>query len=144
MNGLRISKDEFLTHLLCAVDARFHENCLSLFVSHRNVTAPINKETSSEKDIPFERLTKEMPKNQKQTWNSLLLHSHYVLYGGQLGRNVLLKKLEAHFGKELLIPSSSGIANIVLFKKHCALSLAKADKEDSLIADSIKILVHAI
>jgi len=129
---------------LCAVEARYHSKCLSLFVSHRNISAAVNKEKTTAKDLALEQLAKEMSEDPSRIWNTVSLHSHYVLYGGHLGKKTLLQKLQTHFGEELVILSASGFSNIVLFRKYCPISLVKVEKEDNLLEDSIKILANAI
>ena len=67
----------------------------------------------------------------EKIWTSTELHSCYQTYEGEaLSRQQLVTELQTHFGKDILVLSSPGIANIVIFRTHASSLLHVIEEDD--------------
>ena len=100
---------------LCAVDARYHKNCYSLFMNSlavQYVGGSPNKEQLL--DQAFEDAVAVIRQAPSVIRNTIELFHQYLSNDGNILTNKsLLKKLSHTFGSELLILCSPGITNIV-------------------------------
>lgn len=134
---------------LIAAEARYHQRCLSIFTSYRNINAVKNKKCSSipeENDnLAFNEVLQEMNINSSKTWNSIQLHSLYLSFGGStLSRRAFVQRLQDHFGKELLVLSSIGFASLILFRKTCTTELLITNDDSDVISEYVKPLANII
>ena len=120
---------------LHAADARYHVDCRLHFLSQKYVTlAASNVSGTEDVDEAFEQLVSQMNGNKSKIWNSVELFNAYTDYKGNIcARKTLLKKLCEHFGNDLIVLHSSGLADIVVFRGSAAASLRLVeDKEDDI------------
>ena len=80
-----------------------------------------------------------MVNNCKNIWTSVEVHGYYVESGGIVfSRQALVAKLTKEFGEDLLILSSPGLANILMFQKQTADILKLCEVENDNSKDMIK------
>ena len=102
---------------LHAVEARYHEDCMSLFFSSINHKHSAST-TQLEIDTGLEHLLKVMSADKSRILNSLELYMEYQNnHGSIITRRDLIVKLKAYFQDELVILSSPGYPSFVAF--HC-------------------------
>ena len=67
----------------------------------------------------------------ERIWTSTELLSCYETYGGELlSRQLLIVELQSHFGKDIIVLSSPGIASIIIFRTHASLLLQVIEEDD--------------
>ena len=96
---------------LHTMDARHHLDCRKPFFV-------------MDASIPFDH-----PDEDKSvSWNSIELENLYNLYGGcVLTRKCLVNALSKHFGEQLLILSSPGLASILVWQNQCHFNIVADD-----------------
>lgn len=121
---------------LHSAEARYHDDCRLSFMGDRNVlsVARLNSiENDEEKDVPFEKTCKAMSNCPDKIWSSVELYAAYQNEGGEkVSRRELVSKVKEFFGEKVLVFSSPGIANVILFTAHATtvLSVVKDEEED--------------
>ncbi len=115
---------------LHAADGRYHLICRTSFMSPRSVVSASIHDAKID-DGALECLIAHVQENQSRTWHSVELFQAYTDYGGTvLSRKQLIKKLSDHFGAHLLVLSSPGIANIIVFRNKASDILRVVDDDD--------------
>lgn len=120
---------------LHAVEARYHVDCYSRFVSNRlpkGESKTVNtKQVESSGDPGLLHIIALMKQDKLRIWNSVELFSEYQSHDGVLmSRDMAINKLQKHFGGDLIILSSPGYANIIAFRSQTALQLKLVKDED--------------
>lgn len=126
-----------------AADARYHVDCKSRFMSPKSLESACNTSTSGtqEVDTAWQNLLIDVQDDLTRIWNSVELANAYQAHGGnQLSRKLLVKKLAEYVGSDLLVLSSVGIANIIVFRSKAATALKVIEEdEDDLDAAIAKV-----
>ena len=127
---------------LHAADGQYHKDCQVTFMSSRNINAATKCSSSipQYRDKAYEQLKHEMELNKTKIWNSVELHEMYTaLEGIDLTRKQLIRYLKDSFGEELLVLSSPGVANLVVFRSKAAgfLKLVPADDNDDIAVSKV-------
>ena len=108
----------------------------------RNVTAASRKGKQQEPieiDKGFESVKNLLQDNRKTMWTSVDVHNHYTESGGvALSRQALVTKLVHEFGEDLIVLSSPGLANILVFRAHAAGILKLCEDDDECRQDVSK------
>ena len=122
---------------LHAADGRYHVDCMTSFMSPRSINTAANAVLDAKKngDLALEYVIHEMSRNSSQIWNSLKIWHLYEKHGGKdLVRKSLLKKIKDHFGDDIAVLSSSGLASLIVFRKSAStlLNLVNDPDEDEL------------
>lgn len=120
---------------LHAADARYHDDCRKTFMSPRSITYA-SKEPPRAIDTAFEAVTSELRADQRRVWSSVEVHASYISFGGSmLSRGLLVNKIADLFGKDLLVLSSPGLANILMFRTTASsmLRIEELDEDDKSI-----------
>ena len=100
---------------LHAADARYHDDCRKSFMSSRSI-ASASKECAQLVDRAFDSTVSEMKSDTSHVWSSVELHKAYIAHGGTiLSRGKLVKQLAEMLSEEIVVFSSPGLANILLF-----------------------------
>ena len=137
---------------LHAVEARYHKDCLSRFISKKQLY-PTSRMSSSSKatnpgnDTALHHVICTLQENKLRIWNSIELFEEYQSHGGALlTRQVLINKLEQHFGDEIIILSSPGYTKLVTFHHQAArqLKIVKDDDDDDNISASISKIAKQV
>ena len=135
---------------LHTADARYHEDCRKNFMGSRNVSSA-KKKTTSVIDRALLRLIEIMKQDTSKVWSSVEMHQKYVEIGGTLLRRTLVKNISEELGNQLLVLSSPGIADILIFKEQ-ATSILKVEEEyedlhtryiSKCIVDETKGIAHS-
>ena len=101
---------------LHAADARYHDGCRKSVMSQRSVVFA-SKESSQCKDRALNSTVSEMRPDKPRVWTSVEIHKTYTTHGGtNLLRAQLIQQISDVFADDLLIFSSPGLANIILFR----------------------------
>ncbi len=82
---------------------------------------------------PYTLLSNLFASNPSRVWSSLDLYKEYASLGGtSLSRKELVQKLVAEYKNDILLLSSPGIANIIVFKSkaNTVLRIQSLDDED--------------
>ncbi|KAG0724983.1 hypothetical protein GWK47_004857 [Chionoecetes opilio] len=127
-----------------AADARYHVACRTNFMSSRSTSAAV-KEAQADKpelDKGLQVVISILKEDMSHNWNSVDLFNLYIENeGNALSRRQLIAELSAHFGKDLVVLSSPGIASILAFQSKAADVLRIIpDAED----DDTGIAIHKI
>ena len=117
---------------LHAADARYHDACRKTFMGLRNVEFAAKRKTTTD-DPSLQATIRCMENDKSKTWTSVELHSFYTGNGGSLPRKTLVQKLSDVFGDELLVLSSKGLANIVIFRNKASTLLRLDDLDEDAI-----------
>ena len=104
---------------LHTADARYHESCRKTFMSKRKISQ--TQPSLMTKDSAFEVLTQQMEKEKDKLLTSSDVYKKYLALGGSITtRWWLMKHLKDYFGSKLLVLSSPGINDILVFKEVAA------------------------
>jgi len=122
---------------LHAADERYHVDCMTSFMSPRSINAAVNAglEAKENSDSALEYVIHEMSRGRSQIWNSLEI---WHLYENHEGKNLvlksLLKNIKDHFGDDIAVLSSSGLASLIVFRKNSSTlhNLVNNSDEDDL------------
>ena len=83
-----------------------------------------------------------MKESESEMWNSVEIYNKYSEYGGPLlTRRNSIRNIVKHFGNEVVLLSSPGVASILVFRKHCHFKLQTIDDSDD---KNLKIIATAI
>ena len=104
--------DDRCQYDLHTADARYHENCRKVFTNWRNIS--FGKKVNEFQDEVFDKFTQEMRKDISKSWT----------------RRTLIKKVKEKFSDKLLVLSSPGIADIIIFKEAASKMFKIEDRED--------------
>ena len=126
---------------LHTADARYHEDCRKNFMGARNVSSA-KKKTTSVIDRALIRLIEIMKQDTSKVWSSVEMHQEYLEIGGTLLRRTLVKNILEELGNQLLVLSSPGIADILIFKEQ-ATSILKVEEEYEDLHTKIYIEVYS-
>lgn len=135
---------------LVAVEARYHKDCLSRFISMRSVlphSKNINATLEQEVENAFEKLCNVLEEDKTQIWNSIELFQLYQSFGGLLKtKGWLVSKVKERFPNDILVLYSNGYASIIAFKQVAAtkLKLVKDNDPNEEVEDCIKKIVKQI
>lgn len=108
---------------LHAADARYHIDCRVNFMSTRSTIAVVKtaQTGAQELDEALQAVIRVLKEDLSRIWNSVDLNHLYLEHGGTaLSRRLLITRLSEHFGEDLLVLSSPGIATILAFKSRTA------------------------
>jgi hypothetical protein len=130
---------------LHAADGRYHADCSSKFMTPRAVKAAAAKSVICEEeklhfDDAYEEVLNAMKCDRSHIWSSTQLYKHYLQNNGnQLTRSALVQKISEYFGKDLLILSASGVANILVFQStaHSVLKIEEDCDDDDHVIRSV-------
>lgn len=128
---------------LHAADARYHDDCRKAFMSPRSVRYAHN-EAHVPNDQAFEQIVNELKTNKHEIWTSVGIHNLYMKYGGHtLSRGNLISQICEVFGDDLLVFSSPGLANILVFRNTASdlLRLEELDDDNKQIENVAKLIV---
>ena len=104
---------------LHTADARYNESCRKLFMSKRKISK--TQSSLMSKDSAFEVLTQHLEKEKVKLLTSSDVYKKYLALGGSITtRWWLMKHLKDFFGDNLLVLSSPGINDILVFKEVAA------------------------
>ena len=79
----------------------------------------------------FEKLTQEMRKDIWKSWTSVELHKKYTKLNGWISsRRTIIEKVKEKISDKFSVPSSPGIAYIIIFKEAVSKMLKIEDRED--------------
>ena len=115
---------------LHAADARYHDDCRKKFMGKRNVESS-SKESVEQVDHAFDATVSEMKSDRLRIWSSVEVFSTYTGNDGSLlSRGSLVQRLNKFFADELIVLSSPGLANILLFRSTASNVLRVVDFEE--------------
>ena len=81
----------------------------------------LEKRKEHKKDEPFEKTVKMMESDTDKLWSSTEVHQLYVENSGvKLHRRSLIEAISKHFGDNLLLLSSKGIATLLVFRTRAS------------------------
>lgn len=118
---------------LHAADARYHVDCER---SMKYASASVSH--GGQDDDAFNALVTKLNQDLSQIWNSVELFQLYEDNGDTrlTARKQLMKQLSHHFGEYLLVLSSPGVANLVVFKSKTLGLLKLVPSDDYCELDS--------
>ncbi len=120
---------------LHAADARYHVNCRVTFQARNTIAAVTNESSSAQKciDQAFQSVLAIVNQNRSLIWNSTDLYNLYLENAGTtLSKRGLVAKVAEHFDDEILVLTSPGVANILLFRSKASdtLRIVPDDSDD--------------
>ena len=130
---------------LHAVDARYHKDCMSIFV--RNRCLADNLKDTSQTDEALQDVIEILQADRSRIWNSIELFKEYQdNHGCALTRCRLVEELRRNIGGDLVVLTNPGYASVIAFHKNAALmlKLVKADDESDDIGRSVSILANHV
>ena len=140
---VRLRVNGCATDLHCA-EARYHDDCRKEFMGRLNIQSAFNaRNRGAEEDVPFQTLCKAMLDSPEKTWSSIELYSWYKAEGGKtVSRRELMIKIKEYYGEKVLVLTSPGIANIIMFTAHASsfLNVVKDDDEDIDLENLAKVV----
>ena len=105
---------------LHAADGRYHDKCRKSFTNQKQIKAARN-ENQRDQDKAFQSVCETIRSNRDKIWNSVELHQYYVGKGGKdMKRSRLTEKVGETLKDEVIVLSSPGIANIIMFKSKAS------------------------
>ena len=114
---------------LHTADERYHENCREVFTNWRNIE--FGEKVNEFQDEAFDKLTQEMRKDISKWWTSVELHEKYMKTNGCINsRKMRIAKVKEKFSDRLLVLSSPGIADTIIFKEAATKMFKIEDWED--------------
>ena len=131
------------SHDLHAADARYHNDCRKLFTNAKNIKSAQTTKHKDE-DNAYSKLCALFKVDPTRMWTSIDLENQYKDYGGTLlKRKELLSNIVKTY-KNVILLSSPGIANIVVFRSHANSILRVQELQTDDIDDSIDIVAKAV
>ena len=128
---------------LHAADARYHVQCKAKFMTNMPGSKPKTKITDDDKAL-ITVLTR-MEDDKSHIWNSVELFDLYKGYGGsQLSKTKFLNHMSHHFGKDLLVFSSAGVASLLVFRSKASDAVTVIDEGDQSDLDSLDIAISKV
>ena len=117
-----------------AADARYHESCRKTFMNMRKISNP--NSLQAVEDTVFDTVVLNMERDKSKVWTSIEIQRHYLDLGGTItSRWLFMKNLKEYFGERLLVLSSPGIADILVFKE-AASNMFNIEESDEMIVDT--------
>ena len=120
-----------------AANVRYHVDCKATFLSPKSIQAAANKSSQSTEKEPtdpaLDSVLEYMAENKASIFNSIDIYTRYVEQDGNaLSRRQLTQKVLEHFGGDLVVLSSPGMASIFAFQSYTAkiLHLMPDDTDD--------------
>ena len=109
-------------------------DCMTIFMLARSINAAVNAGLEAKKngDSALEYVIHEMSTNSSQIWNSLEIWHQYEKHGG---------KDLVHFGDDIAVLSSSGLASLIVFRKSASTLLYLVNDSDE---DELSILTDKL
>ena len=105
---------------LYAADGRYHDKCRKSFMNPKQIKAARN-ENQRDQHKAFLSVCETIRSNRDKIWNSVELHQYYVGKGGKdMKRSRLTEKVGETLKDEVIVLSSPGIANIIMFKSKAS------------------------
>ena len=126
---------------LHAVNARYDNKCHITFFSKHKIV----KSQEPPEDQAFVFLCECMDQDRKRIWNSVDMKQMYESYGGNMRSKSLFAEVHQYIGCAVVILSSPGMANLIVFEKETGkmLHLVKSDDDDLCIAiDKVANQIH--
>ena len=80
-------------------------------------------------DDALDTVITTMAEDKSKIWNSVELAQLYFDYGSVLTRRNITTALCDHFGTDLLVLTSPGVANLLVFRQTCKLGIVDADED---------------
>ena len=115
---------------LHAADVRYHDDFRKKFIGKRNVESS-SKESVEQVDHAFDATVSEIKSDRLRIWSSVEVFSTYTGNDGSLlSRGSLVQRLNEFFAGELIVLSSPGLANILLFRSTASNVLRVVDFEE--------------
>ena len=115
---------------LHAADAHYHDDCQKSFMSQHSVVLA-SKESSQCKDSALNSTVSEMRSEKSHVWTSVEIYKTYTTQDGtNLSRAQLNQQINDMFADDLLIFSSPGLANIILFRNTASKLLRLVEEEE--------------
>ena len=130
---------------LHADDARYHDDCRRLFMNRRNIqfSAAHTSADTSEVDKAFDTVLNKMLSDKDHIWTSVEIYSIYQSHNGEsLTRRALVQKLADQLEPDLLILSSKGLANLLVFRNAANkfLRVQEDDDDDISVSNVAKMI----
>ena len=130
---------------LHAADARYHQDCKTLFLHSKYVDLAAQSLDGNVVDsaLDFVKYTIKSKQQVKEMWNTVEIYNMYSENGGYLlSKRYLMSNLVDYFGKETVLLTSPGVANILVLKKFCHFTLHNIDDSENKI--NLKDIAAAI
>ena len=126
--GVKFRVNPALSYLLAA-DARYHQECKTLFLHSKYVdlAAQSPDETVMDSALDHVKNTIKSKQHKIEMWNKV----EHVFGGHILNRQCLMIKLIDYFGNETVLLSSSGVACFLVLQKFCHFTLHKIDDSEN-------------
>ena len=121
---------------LHAADARYHQDCKTLFLHPKYVDLAAQSSAGNVVDsaLDFVKYTIKSKQQEKEMWNSVEIYNMYSENGGYLlSKRYMMSNLVDYFGKETVLLTSPGVASILVFKKFCHFTLHNIDDSENKI-----------
>ena len=97
-----------------------------------------NSGSAADRDQALHTVIEEMSLNRTECWNSIRLFSMYEKNGGKLKcRKTIFRKIADHFGNDVVLLSSPGKANMLVFATEAAERFQVEDDEMNDISASV-------
>ena len=103
-------------------------------MAERNVLYASRK--TSDQDLPsmdeaYETVKNLLDNDRKSMWTSIEAEKIYQKHGGfLLSRQCLIGQLTKDFTNELIVLSSPGLANLLVFRKHASIIMKITESDD--------------
>ena len=124
---------------LHTADARYHEDCRKSFMRGIQLGRSISEKVLKEQDNCLIDIARVMENDKTKVWSSIELHNDYRALGGKIDtRWRFTEKIKKYFGDKIIVMSSPGIADIVLFKDEAS-NIFKIEKSDDQEVDTRKV-----
>ena len=126
---------------LHAADARYHVECRQRLFQFRSLPGQAGRSSEdTDEDPPFTSVVEKMTPDRSKMWNDVELFALYTdLNGNKLSRRTLIRQLQQTFGSDLLVLSSTGIADIIAFRSCASQTLRLVnDDEDDMESIAVK------
>lgn len=131
------------SHDLHAADARYHNDCRKRFTGTKNIVIAKTLQQQDE-DHAYPKISKLFRADPYRMWSSVNLEEGYQNEGGtSLSREELVHKIVNEYKNEVILLSSPGIANIVVFKRHAS-SVLRIHEVKTDNDDAIRVVANAI
>ena len=114
---------------------RYHNDCRLKFMAVRDIaTAKRKSEPDYVVDEAFEMVKSIMDADRATMWTSIEIHQLYQNHSGsKLTRKALVDLLIKDFSNDLILLSSPGLANLLVFRKHASTIMKITESDDDPI-----------
>ena len=117
---------------LCAVEARYHDDCRKRFMIGRKNRASTSIECGEHIVNAFDKLCNDMNQKKEKVWTSNDIFNLYKQYGGDQCKRTLCSKIKTYFGDRVAWFSDcqGGLSSLLIFRDSTSNVIKLVDNDE--------------